>query len=133
MSDNTPNAEPKTNKGRLVAYWISTALIAFVMGAGGVIDILRPPEVVEAIEHLGYPPFFPVMLGIWKVLGTLTVLAPRLPRLKEWAYAGFIIDLVGASASHAAAGDAAADIAFPAALILVVLASHGLRPASRKL
>ena len=84
-----------------VVYWIRTALTAFVFLSGGVFDILQPGFLMEGMLKLGYPPYFCTILGVWKVLGGIVVLLPRLPRLKEWAYAGMLFDLTGASASHA--------------------------------
>jgi hypothetical protein len=43
---------------------------------------------MEVMAHLGYPAYFVSILGVWRVLGDVAVLAPRLPRLKEWAYVG---------------------------------------------
>ena len=85
------------------------------------------------MTHLGYPAYFMVILGVWKVLGGVVVVAPRLPRLKEWAYAGMLFDLTGAAASHAAVGDPVAKIATPLILMGIVAASWALRPGSRKL
>jgi DoxX-like family len=56
------------------------------------------------MTHLGYPVYFCVILGAWKVLRAIAVLAPRFPRLKQWAYAGTAFDLIGAMASQLAAG-----------------------------
>jgi uncharacterized membrane protein YphA (DoxX/SURF4 family) len=75
------------------------------LGSGGVGDILRTQPVVDGMTHLGYPAYFCVILGVWKVLGAVAVLVPRFPRLKEWAYAGAVFELTGASASHLAVGD----------------------------
>ena len=51
-------------------------------------DILRIEYVREILEQqLGYPAYFSVILGVWKVLGAVALLVPRFPRLKEWAYA----------------------------------------------
>ena len=47
------------------------------------------------MTHLGYPTCFCVILGFWKVLGA-AVLAPRFPRLEEWAYAGTVHNSTGA-------------------------------------
>ncbi len=82
---------------------------------------------------LGYPAYFVIILGVWKVLGGIAVLVPGVPRLKEWAYAGMFFDLTGAAASHAAVGDPAAKIATPLILVVIVAASWALRPESRKL
>ena len=120
-------------KARLIAYWVTTALTAFVFLSGGVADILQPPDVIKGMTDLGYPVYFVTILGVWKVLGGIAVLAPRLPRLKEWAYAGMFFDLTGASLSHAAHGDDAFHIVVPFILAGIVVASWYLRPESRRL
>ena len=120
-------------KMRLIACWVTTALVAFVFVAGGVMDVLQPPDVIKGITHLGYPVYFATILGVWKVLGGLVVLAPRLPRLKEWAYAGMIIDVTGAAASHAYVGDPPVNSVIPLVIAGIVMASWALRPASRTL
>jgi uncharacterized membrane protein YphA (DoxX/SURF4 family) len=118
---------------RLIAYWIATALTALIFIPGGVFDLLRPASVLETTRHLGYPDYFACILGAWKVLGGIAVLAPRFPRLKEWAYAGMIFDLTGATASHVASGDPVDKIVTPLVLAGIVMASWALRPDSRRL
>lgn len=119
--------------GRAVSYWICTILVAFAFLSGGVVDALRVPQALEGMTHLGYPPYFMVILGVWKLLGGIVILLPGLPRLKEWAYAGMIFDLTGATASHLATGDDVRHIVTPLLIAAVVLASWALRPASRRL
>jgi len=94
-------------------------------------QVLRTPDAVAGITRLGYPVYFIVLLGIWKTLGAATILAPRLPRLKEWAYAGIVFDLTGAAVSHAASGSSAGNVVGPALFTLLALASWALRPESR--
>jgi uncharacterized membrane protein YphA (DoxX/SURF4 family) len=120
-------------KLRPIAYWVATALTAFVFLSGGVADIARPEPVMEGMTHLGYPAYFATILGVWKVLGGLAVLAPGWRLLKEWAYAGMLFDLTGAAASHAAVGDPAAKVATPLIILVIVAASWALRPESRRL
>jgi hypothetical protein len=122
-----------TTRPRLAAYWIATAILAFVLGGGGVADLVRQPDTVAGMVHLGYPVYFVTILGAWKLLGAITVVAPRLPRLKEWAYAGAVFDLTGALMSHAACGDGVGHLVTPAAFTAVAIASWVLRPASRRL
>jgi uncharacterized membrane protein YphA (DoxX/SURF4 family) len=117
---------------RNIFYWIATAMTAFIFLSGGVVDALRLPFAMEGMRHLGYPDYFMVILGVWKVLGGLTVLSPRLPRLKEWAYAGMMFDLTGASASHLATGDPLGKAIVPLILFGIVIASWALRPRSRR-
>jgi uncharacterized membrane protein YphA (DoxX/SURF4 family) len=120
-------------KAKAVAYWICTVLIALSFLSGGAVDLLRLPQAVEGMTHLGYPVYFMIILGFWKVLGAIVVLLPRFPLVKEWAYAGMIFDLTGASASHVAVGDDARHIVTPLVLAALAVASWALRPEGRKL
>lgn len=110
------------SRGRVIAYWITTALVIFELVMGGAWDVMRVPQVRGLIERLGYPSYFLVILGIWKLLGAVALVIPRFPRLKEWAYAGVIFDLTGAVASLVVSGIVDAG----------TLASWALRPASRR-
>jgi hypothetical protein len=84
------------------AYWITTAIVAFLIGGGGLSQSLHMPWNVEGMVALGYPVYFVTILGVWKVLSAITILVPGLPRLKEWAYAGIFFDVTGAAASYVA-------------------------------
>jgi uncharacterized membrane protein YphA (DoxX/SURF4 family) len=118
---------------RNIVYWVATALTAFVFLSGGVADVLRPKPAVEGMVHLGYPIYFMVILGVWKFLGGITILLPRTALLKEWAYAGMLFDLTGASASHASSGDPLIKVVTPIIILGIVIASWALRPQSRKI
>ncbi|HLA94989.1 MAG TPA: DoxX family protein, partial [Pyrinomonadaceae bacterium] len=65
------------------------------------------PEAIEFFKHLGYPAYLLPFLGVAKILGAITILVPKFPRLKEWAYAGLVFDLIGAFYSHVSVGDPA--------------------------
>ena len=119
--------------GKTIGYWVATGLIAFAMGAGGLMDLMQPPELMEGMRHLGYPDYFATVLGLWKVAGAIAILAPGLPLLKEWAYAGIVFDLTGAAASHAFSGDDASKVITPIVLLGIAVASWALRPEARRL
>lgn len=118
---------------RTIVYWIATVLTAFVFLSGGATYLLGVKEPLEGMAALGYPRYFVTILGVWKILGGLTILAPRTPRLKEWAYAGITFDLTGAAISHAAMHDPAWHIAVPLVILAIAAASWALRPPSRVL
>ncbi|MDP9053773.1 MAG: DoxX family protein [Acidobacteriota bacterium] len=65
------------------------------------------PATLQALHTLGYPLYLVKILGFAKILGAMAILYQRFPTLKEWAYAGFTFDFLGATASHLLAGDAA--------------------------
>jgi hypothetical protein len=100
---------------------------------GGAFNLFGFPRVLETMAHLGYPAYFPKIVGAWKVLGAVAVLAPRFPRLKEWAYAGILFDLTSAAASHAMSGDPAGKVIPPLVLLAVAAASWAPRPEGRNL
>ncbi len=119
---------------RSIVYWATTGLLVFELALGGAWDLLRVPQVRSLIERLGYPAYFLVILGMWKLLGAVVLILPRFPRLKEWVYAGVFFDLTGAVASLSAAGLASVSTtAYPILMMVVAAASWGLRPASRRL
>jgi hypothetical protein len=92
------------SKGLTVGFWIVTALFCLQMSFTAYAE-LRLPQVAEAFSHLGFPAYFRVELSWAKLLGVLLLLAPVPTRLKEWAYAGFAIDLGSALIAHFAVGD----------------------------
>lgn len=120
-------------KWQQAGYWTATGLVAAAMAFGGFADVTHAPPVMEGMRSLGYPDYFATILGIWKALGAVALLAPRFPRLKEWAYAGIVFDLTGAALSHAAVDDPAGKVVAPLVLLGLTLASWALRPASRRL
>jgi hypothetical protein len=118
---------------RTLAYWIPTGLFALALTMSGFGAFTHQPAMVAGYTHLGYPVYFMTILGAAKLLGVATLLAPGLPRLKEWAYAGFAINLVSAALSHLAAGDPPGNAVAPFVLLGVLLASWHFRPATRTL
>jgi hypothetical protein len=132
-----PLSDLATAKAVSVAYWICTALTAFFFVPGGLAYALAVPDVVQGVTQLGFPLYFIQLLGVWKVLGGVAILAPGFARLKEWAYAGMLFDLTAAAVANATMGDAigAAWWHVPAPLLVaaVVVASWALRPPSRRL
>lgn len=122
-----------STRGKTIGYWVATGLTAAAFLMGGLSDLSHAPQVMEGMKALGYPAYFATILGVWKVLGAFALLAPRLPRLKEWAYAGIAFDLTGAAASHAFSGDPAGKVITPLVILGIAAASWALRPESRKL
>jgi uncharacterized membrane protein YphA (DoxX/SURF4 family) len=124
---------------KMIFYWITTALIATETFAGGVVDlthgrtnVFSGPRVTDILAGLGYPIYVLAIIGIWKILGAITLVLPGFLRLKEWAYAGIVFELSGAAASLAACGHRDELIA-PLALLGLAIASWALRPPSRTL
>ncbi len=88
-----------------VIYWVSTGLLCLAMGAGAVMDAIATPAAVKMVHNqLGYPVYFVVFIGIAKILACVALLVPGFNKLKEWAYAGFTFDLIGAAYSAIATG-----------------------------
>ena len=93
-------------RGLVIGFWIATAIFCLQMGFTAYAQ-LRLPQVAAAFSHLGFPDYFRVELSLAKLLGVALLLAPVPARLKEWAYAGFAIDLGSAVIAHLAVGDGA--------------------------
>ena len=92
------------SKGIVIGFWIVTALFCLQIGFTAYAQ-LNLPQVAEAFTHLGFPDDFRVELAWAKLLGLMLLLAPVPARLKEWAYAGFAINLGSALIAHLSVGD----------------------------
>jgi hypothetical protein len=93
-----------TAKAITIVYWIVTAIFCLQMGFTAYAQ-MRLPEVAEAFTRLGFPDYFRVELSWAKLLGVALLLAPAPARLKEWAYAGFAINIASAILAHLAVGE----------------------------
>ena len=121
------------NRRNTIIYWTSTILLALGMLSGGLAQLFRVKESVDGIVHIGYPAYFVSLLGMWKIAGVIVLLSPRLPLLKEWAYAGFFFAMTGAVISHLAAGNHFTEFLAPLVFTLLIVISWYYRPAHKKL
>ena len=120
----------KRNK---IIYWVFTALVAFGMLASGVQQIVQNKEMADMLAHLGYPPYFMTIIGVWKILAVIAILVPGFKLLKEWAYAGLFFTMTGALISHLACGDhGVKELLGPIMQTIFIILSWYFRPANRK-
>lgn len=117
---------------RMVGFWVFTIVVAFEMVAGSLWDLLGIETVRVALTRLGYPLYLLYILAVPKFLCAAALLAPRLPRLKEWAYAGAIFNYTGAAASHLLAGNSGSMWVAPLVFAVLTMASWALRPPTRR-
>jgi hypothetical protein len=120
----------KRNK---IIYWITTIFLSIGMTAGGIQQLLQIGGYNGIVIALGYPLYLLIIIGAWKILGVITILAPGFRLLKEWAYAGFFFVLSGAFISHLVVGQAFAEAVPSLILLVATVLSWYFRPADRKL
>jgi hypothetical protein len=114
-----------------ITYWGATSLVAIMALLAAFAYLTTAPQAVENFRHVGYPQQLRVLLGIAKLAGAIVLLSPRLPTLKEWAYAGFTFMWIAATVAHYLAGDGAL-VLLPIALIGSLAVSYVTRPADRR-
>jgi uncharacterized membrane protein YphA (DoxX/SURF4 family) len=112
--------EVRKNKA---VYWISTILFVLPLTFSAILYLRGAPMMVQAMHSLGYPSYLLTILGVAKLLGAAAILTGRSELLKEWAYAGFTFDLLGAAISHVSSGQALESGA-PLVIWLVMLVSY---------
>ena len=111
-------------KKEKIIFWISTTIISLFEGL--MPALTSQSEIAkEGIRHLGYPEYFGNALVVFKILGVLVLVIPKLPnRLKEWAYAGFAFDFIFASISHGAVDGINGQTFFPLVVFGVLVVSY---------
>jgi hypothetical protein len=110
-------------------YWLFTSLLLAWLIVGGVFDLTHAAGAIAILRELGYPEYLGSILGVGKLLAVPALLFPRLPTLREWAYAGIAFDGLGAFFSHVAVRDAASATFAPLVFLAFASISYALRPA----
>lgn len=108
---------PKTIK---IIYWILTILFALAMLGDAYGGISKQEAGQEVMRHLGYPIYIMVITGVFKLFGALAILQNKFKIIKEWAFAGFAINFIGAFASRAAVGDGAGLLIMPLVILAIM-------------
>jgi hypothetical protein len=111
-----------------VIYITSTAILVLEILAGAFMDLGHFPLVVQDIRSIGYPTYVLYIVGVWKILAVGALLWRRLPRLREWAYAGIFFEMSGAVASHVLVGNPIGRFAAPLAFTFLTLVSWWFQP-----
>ena len=122
----------KGNVPRTIAYWGATGVVTIVPLLAAFAYLTSSPQAVENFRHVGYPQQLRFLLGVGKLAGAVALLMPGLPRLKEWAYAGFTFMWIAATVAHYVAGDKPLFL-LPVALLAALAVSYVTRSSSRAL
>lgn len=100
--EQTKEMKPKTVK---IVYWVLTILFSLAMLMDGIAGVVREETGQQVIRQLGYPVYILTIVGTAKILGVLALLQPWFRTIKEWAFAGFTINFLGAMVSWAFVSD----------------------------
>lgn len=107
-----------------IVYWLITIVFAAFMIFTALPDLILSPEAKKFVNDLGYPDYFIRFIGFAKILGSLAIVIPGKWRIKEWAYAGLVFDLIAAMVSVAAVYGVRPDQVFILLPLLVGLLSY---------
>ncbi|MDB5111222.1 MAG: DoxX family protein [Mucilaginibacter sp.] len=115
-----------TSKTIRILYWVLTILFSVAMLMDGYGGISQQEAGKEVLRHLGYPMYTLIIFGIAKVIGAIIILQTKFKTIKEWAYAGFTINFIGAAASRAFMGDGIGLIVMPLIILFIMFLSYWL-------
>lgn len=107
-----------------IIFWVLTGLLVPAFGIGSIFEVLGNPKSVEVVTSLGYPAYLSPFLGVARILALIAIFTPKFPRLKEWAYAGLVFDVIGATYSQIAAGNPITYTIFPIICLALIFSSY---------
>ncbi len=107
-----------------IAFWIVTGLMVAMLLMASIPDLLVNKTAVSVMAYLGYPRYLLPFIGTLKILAVITILLPRFHLLKEWTYAGLVIDITGAIYSLICVGASLPDMLFPIIALVLVVTSY---------
>ncbi|MBB5397439.1 DoxX family protein [Mucilaginibacter sp. AK015] len=108
---------PKTIK---IIYWALTIIFGLFMLMDGGAGVAKEKTGQDVMRHLGYPVYIMVITGAAKILGAVALLQNKFKTIKEWAFAGFAFNFIGAFASRAFVGDSGFLLIFPLIILMVM-------------
>lgn len=107
-----------------IIYWATTGLFSLMM-LFSAYKYFTSPDMEAAFQYLGFPAYFRIELAVAKVLGVIALLIPAIPiAFKQFAYAGFFINLVSASIAHGSKGDPAQLVLTPMVFLVFLIVSY---------
>ena len=115
--------KPKTIK---ISYWAVTIIFVLAILQSGIVELMPTEGSKQLMDMLGYPQYLNTILGVAKILGVIALVQPQFHTIKEWAYAGFTIDFIGAMVSGMYATDSIAIVIVPLVFLAVMFASYYL-------
>jgi hypothetical protein len=113
--------KPKTIK---ITYWCLIVLFSLAMLGDAFGGITKQQAGIDVLNHLGYPIYIMPFLGYLKLLGVIALLQTKFRNLKEWAFAGFAFNFIGAAVSRAAMVDGARMVAMPVIMLVVLFVTY---------
>ncbi|MBO9564855.1 MAG: DoxX family protein [Niastella sp.] len=109
--------KPTTTK---VLYWTLTIIFSLAMFLDGIGGVTQQEAGQEVMRHLGYPMYVLIIFGVAKLMGVIAIIQTKFLAIKEWAYAGFAFNFLGAFASRAFSGDSIGETIFPLIMLLIM-------------
>lgn len=118
------NAASDASKRKKIIFWATTTVIAITYFITGLGNLLPFPHIAQDMAHLGYPAYFLKIIGTWKIIAAIVIVIPKFQHIKEWAYAGMILDLTGAALSRYFIGDAWPTIVIPLGISILITVNY---------
>ena len=87
-----------------IIYWVITIGFFGFLTMGAVFELMQDPSAQDLLKSLSYPVYVNYIIGTAKIIGFISIIQWKFKALKEWAYAGFTIDIIGAGSSFYFAG-----------------------------
>jgi hypothetical protein len=109
-----------TAKSAKTFYWSASIIVGTLMFFDGIGGVTKQEAGQEVMRHLGYPMYVLVIFGIAKLLGAVAIIQTKYSTIKEWAYAGFAFNFIGAFASRVFVGDSFMEVLFPILMLGVL-------------
>ena len=83
-------------------YWIATGLFSLLFIGSSILGFIDPQGAYDEYRHLEFPSWILYPLSLLKALGIVAIISNKSQTLKDFAFAGFLYDLLLALGGHLA-------------------------------
>jgi uncharacterized membrane protein YphA (DoxX/SURF4 family) len=127
-TEQTIDKSVQTGRATQIAAMVTTVVVALMWLYFGRLYLIHDPDEWRiSNQQLGYPLYIIPFIGVTHILGSVGLLIPKMPRVTEWVYAGFVFTLLLAFYSQLNGGGSTWDKFDPILVMAFVFASYVLR------
>lgn len=116
-----------------IFYYSFKVLITLFFLNASTMELIKNEDSIGVYKFIGFPLYMMNFIAVSRILALIVIWIPQFKRLKEWAYAGLCIDVVGAGyCLYMSSGNISYTL-FPLLALAAILATYVFYHRLRKL
>lgn len=115
-----------STKAVRITYWVLLVLFCLMILGDAYGGLSHQQAGIDALKQIGFPVYLLTFFGMLKVLGVIALLQNKFKAIKDWAFAGFFFNFLGAAWARASTNGGTFLVILPLVFVVIVLVLYFL-------